>query len=140
MIDLSNYSVQDEFTALPAGEYEASIFNVEMTQSKSGNQMLKVTFKPVDGAFKNYQVFDHFVIGNQVAMERLRTVSEYIGLGEQLDPDKMRGKRLIIKTKIDAEGYAKVKGFKRLETKQAAPAQAQAEASEESQVKPPWES
>lgn len=104
-IDLSKYELQEEFPTLPAGEYDVSIQKVELKDSKSGNKMLVIDFKPVADDFRRYMVRDYFTLGLQVAMERLKSLSHAAGLGDKLDADKLQGQQVKIKTKVEEDDF-----------------------------------
>ena len=57
---------RDSFEPIPAGMYQAMIEDSEVVPTKSGSgQMLKLTWKVIDGEFKGRLVFDRINIQNQ---------------------------------------------------------------------------
>lgn len=104
-IDLSKYELQEEFPTLPAGTYPVAITKVELKESKSGNKMVVVDFKPTGADFKRYMVRDYFTLGLQVAMERLKAVAHATGLGDKLEIERLQGKQLTIKTSVEEDSY-----------------------------------
>ena len=53
---------QTEFGLIPPGEYEAIVFECELTKSKAQNPMFKVTYKIIEGDFENRRVWDYVTL------------------------------------------------------------------------------
>lgn len=50
------------FKPVPAGEYLVEVANVEVTESKSGDPMLKVQYKIAEGEYAGRTVFDNIML------------------------------------------------------------------------------
>lgn len=61
-----------EFTALPKGEYECIVEDVEFKFSKNGAPMLTWKFKVVDGEFAKRILFNHTVLNNDFGIAMLK--------------------------------------------------------------------
>ena len=105
--DLSKYQAQGSFDPLPPGDYTVTIYDTEIKQSRSGNNMVKVTLKVTDGALAGRMVWDQYVLGNEVAMKRLKSLAvagkhphpDFIR-----DTDELHGLNLGIRVKIEDKG------------------------------------
>ena len=53
---------QTEFGLIPPGEYEAIVYECELTKSKTQNPMFKVTYKIIEGDFENRRVWDYVTL------------------------------------------------------------------------------
>lgn len=120
-LSLVNVQAQESYSPLPAGEYPVKVTDTEVKNSKAGNVMLNVTFTVEDGhQFSGRKVFDNFVVSNEVAMKRLKSMAV---AGKHPHPDfiqdseELHGLRLVIRVKIEdgGDGYGpknKISAFK----------------------------
>jgi len=95
--DLTNYD--SSFEPLPAGEYVATIEDSEIKESKTGNQYILWTFR-----VQNRKIWEIMVIGQQIAMERLKNLA--ISCGHKNpnyieDTEELHGLQCIVKLKIE---------------------------------------
>lgn len=105
--DLSRYQAQTSFDPLPPGDYLVTVFDTEIKQSKSGNNMVKVTLKVTDGPLAGRMIWDQYVLGNEVAMKRLKALAvagkhphpDFIK-----DTDELHGLKLGIRVKVEDKG------------------------------------
>jgi len=76
--DLSQYSAQD-FTPIPAGEYDFEINDTQVADTKTGKRMIKASCKVLGPTQIGRVVFENFLIGQEVAMIRLKTMATMAG-------------------------------------------------------------
>jgi hypothetical protein len=58
---------------IPAGIYNVIVDKVEVTQSRAGNDMIKLGFKIIDGPYRGRMVFMNYMMsGNEKAVEIAR--------------------------------------------------------------------
>jgi hypothetical protein len=152
---LEGYQEQDEFTPIPPGEYEVQIVDSDVTLAKSsGNKMAVFTFSVIGPTHQNRKLFDRFVIGNDVAMSRLKTMAKVAGHKNPnfiKDTEELHGGKLRVRVKIEEarDGYdAKnvIQSFKPLNgltspvQESPAPPQSQPQAEKpKTQQKFPWD-
>jgi hypothetical protein len=104
--NLQNVQAQD-FTPIPPGAYKSVVINSEVTQAKSGNTMLKVTFMVADGGPHNgRQVFEQFVLSSTVAMSRLKSLALCAGHPNPdyiQDSEELHGLEVVINVKLEID-------------------------------------
>ena len=127
--DLSKVQTQT-YDPIPPGEYTVQVTDSSVAMTKSSNKpMLKVTYTVRGGPFNGRKVFDNFLIGNEVAMSRMKTLAT---VGGHLHPDmindsdELHGMELIIGVKLKKEegNYPpgnSVSHFKKIEGKALPP-------------------
>ena len=89
---------QDSFDPIPAGMYQAMIEDSEVVPTKSGSgQMLKLTWKVIDGEFKGRLVFDRLNIQNQnpkaeeIGQRQLSTLCHAVGVLQLKTSEQLHG-------------------------------------------------
>ena len=101
---------ENNYGAVPAGEYVATIASAELKATKAGDgQYINTRYKIVDGEFKGRSFFDLINISNpnpqsvEIGLARLNTIIECGGLHEIQDSDQLVG--IIIKAILTVEQY-----------------------------------
>lgn len=74
-IDWGSIPTATDYSAIPAGMYNAQITKAEVVDTKTGGQMLKMTFSILDGKYASRLIFTQFNIKNA------NPVAQQIGLG-----------------------------------------------------------
>ena len=89
---------QDSFEPIPAGMYQALIDESEVVSTKSGSgQMLKLTWKVLEGEFKGRLVFDRLNIQNQnpkaeeIGQRQLSTLCHAVGVLQLKTSEQLHG-------------------------------------------------
>lgn len=107
-LDFSNVE-GGNFDPVPAGDYLVEIEKFEETTSTSGNQMIKATFKIVEGEYEGRKIFDNYVL-NQNSLWKLKSL--FVALGEdvsgmaEFSPDDFVGKKFLATVSIEeSAGY-----------------------------------
>jgi len=121
--DLSQTKEQQSFDPVPPGDYHVTIIDSVVVETKTpGKHMLKVVFSVVDGPFAERKIFDNFVLGNEAAMSRMKSMaiaSQHKSPDFIQDSEELHGLKLIIKVKVSTDpGYPpqnKITRFKKLE-------------------------
>ena len=77
-----NYDPKDATNCLPAGEYDATLANVEEKRSKAGNPMLELTYA-VYGGGREVRIRDYVV--NPSGIYRLRNLARALGKEDEFN-------------------------------------------------------
>ena len=106
----------------PAGDYTLAAAMYEDTQSKAGNEMIKVEFNVVGPSYAGRKIGEYFVLNNQVGVSRLKGFIGATGqdVSQTLNTDMLRaamGKQFTGSVKVEAgkDGNGpsnKIAGFK----------------------------
>lgn len=118
--NLSNYSTQD-FEPIPPGEYDFEINDTDVVDTKTGKRMVKVSCRVIGPTHAGRIVFENFVLGNDIAMSRLKTLATMCGHPRPdyiQDTQELHGLRFRGNVGIrESEGYApqnQIKSFKKI--------------------------
>lgn len=122
--DLSKVQTQT-YDPIPPGEYIVKVTDSAVAMTKTtGKPMLKITYTVSSGPFTGRKVFDNFLIGNEIAMSRMKTLATVGGHRHPdmiNDSDELHGLELIITVKLKNDpNYPpanSVTSFKKLENK-----------------------
>jgi len=141
----------NDFAPLPAGEYVATIKNVELCQTKNGmGQYLKLKLQIEAPTHTGRVVFSNLNIRNQseaaqnIGRAQLGTIMRVAGLAELVDPDQLIGITLGIKLSIREaqngyEAQNEVKAYKALQGSAPPPVSVSSPAAKKSAAgTPPW--
>lgn len=125
--DLSSYTNQD-FDPIPPGEYDFEINDSDVVDTKTGKRMIKVSCKVLGPTHSGRIVFENFVIGQDVAMSRLKTLATVGGHPRPdfiQDTQELHGLRFRGNVGIrESEGYSpqnSIKSFKKIPGTSPAP-------------------
>lgn len=122
------------FEALPAGDYPAIITASEMKQTKAGDgSYLALTIELQGNGATGRRVWHNLNIQNknaqamEISQKHLKEICDAIGLQGIGDSAEMHNKPLVVKLGAKLDNYSgemrnDVKGFKKLNTTNAAPA------------------
>lgn len=112
----------NNYDAIPAGMYEATIANAEIKDSKSGGKYINVRYDITGPAHIGRVVFGMITIANanpkaeEVGRQQLGELIRAIGLDKLADTDQLIGGSLIIKLDVkESEKYGsqnRVRGFR----------------------------
>lgn len=105
MINLDFSSVKSSsFEVLPAGDYTLEIDNVEEQTSKSGNQMLRITYKVAEGEHAGRLLFEYYVL-TENALWKLQELFVALGIEANGDvsftPDDLVGQHITGEIEIE---------------------------------------
>ena len=121
-----------DFPEIPEGEYEVSVINMELGQSKKGDPMLKIQFQIVDGEFEKNLIFYNGVMQPQNDKgfgfqthrnnEMLRSLwdceaddvkftgfADYANLVDEIFSDIEDSFEYVLEKKVDKKGYDQYK-------------------------------
>lgn len=153
-LDLSNIEAMDDFSPVPPGEYVVTVADSEVTHSKAGNLMATLTYEILGPTHAGRRIWDHYVIKNEVAMKRLKSMAQAAGHRNPnfiRDTEELHGLRCIVRVTVEEQdGYApknKITAFKPLEKQAATPPPASPAVSptpppqqrQQRKSVPPWE-
>lgn len=122
--DASKVDPQDSFDPVPLGEYKAIIESSEMKPTKNNaGSYLQLTFKIIDGDYKNRLIFDRLNLNNQnqttveIAQRALSAICHAVNVLHPKDSAELHNKPLIIKVGIrkgtgDYSDQNEIKGYK----------------------------
>lgn len=112
----------NNYDAIPAGMYEATIANAEIKDTKSGGKYINVRYDITGPAHIGRVVFGMITIANanpkaeEVGRQQLGELIRAIGLDKLADTDQLIGESLIIKLDVEeSEKYGsqnRVRGFR----------------------------
>lgn len=96
--DSNTVAPQEEFAPLPAGLYTAMITESEVVPTKAGTgQMLKLTWKVVEGPLANRLIFDRLNVVNanptaeQIGQRQLSALCHAVGVLQMQDTEQLHG-------------------------------------------------
>ena len=98
----------DDYSVVPAGEYNSQIVKSEVVKTKAGTgTLLKLQFKIIDGKFKGRIVFGQYNIENpneqavQISRKQMKTLCDAIGKPDGVeDSNEMHNIPLAIKVGV----------------------------------------
>jgi len=97
---VTNELPDNEFTPLPAGEYNLLIVDTDMKETSTGGQMLVVNMDVLDGPSKGRKLTDRLNLVNKnekaqnIAYAALKSIFKAIGVDSTDNSDVMHGKRV----------------------------------------------
>jgi len=108
--DASNVPEQQEFSALPEGQYVVIATASEMKPTKSGTgQFLQVTFEVLDGPQKGRKVWSRMNLVNQnqtavdIAQRELGAICRAVGVIKPKDSSELHNKPLHITVAVEID-------------------------------------
>ena len=122
-MDLSSFEMlDDQFSPLPAGEYEAVVEKIETKLSAKGDEYLAMTLNVVDDSGQGRKIFDNFHLWNpsaqavEISQRRMGALFKASGFPTMGPTDDLLGKQVKVRVKVrDADnGYDasnEVKGY-----------------------------
>jgi len=91
-----------DFTPFPAGQYALRILEVQETQSKAGNDMLKVAMEVADGPHESRRVWDYVVPSNSFGVAKLKNLCLGCGLVTVTSAADLEGHVVQAKVKVES--------------------------------------
>jgi len=122
--DATAVEPQQDFQALPAGEYLVHVKDSEMKQTKAGTgEYLQLTFEVLEGQAKGRLIFDRMNLRNlnqvavQIGQQHLSSLCRAIGVMHVKDSSDLHNKPVIIRLSVkrgdgNYEDSNDVKAFK----------------------------
>lgn len=108
--DATQVPEQQEFTALPAGQYVAIITGSEEKVTKAGTgKYLQLTFEVMDGQFKGRKLWDRLNLWNQnqtakdIAQRALGAICRALGVLRPNDSAELHNKPLLITVDVELD-------------------------------------
>jgi hypothetical protein len=108
--NLEGYQEQDDFSPVPPGEYLVKVIDSAVREAKtSGNRLAEFAFEIQGPEYRNRKIWDRYVLGNEVAMSRLKTLAKSIGHRNPnfiRDTEELHGGMCRVRVKIEEQnGY-----------------------------------
>ncbi len=134
-MNMSNVEPDAGFDPIPPGEYQLQVVDSDVKTSSGGNLMAVFTYEVVGEQYAGRKLFDHFVLNNDIATKRLKSLCVACGhpnpdfLG---NTEELHGKTFLAKVKIERDKSGKyddqnkVSTYKPPQAGQGAPAPAAA--------------
>lgn len=150
-LDLSGVEAMDDFGPVPPGDYDITVANAEISYSRAGNRMAVLTFEIVGPTHAGRKIWEHFVLHNDVAKRRLKSLVQAGGLPNPnfiRNVEDLHGLRFVGRVAIEEqEGYSPkntITHFKPIQGSRAAPASTKTAPTQQKQTQqrksvPPWE-
>jgi len=142
---------EQNFEALPAGWYTASISQADVDQTKSGGQMIKLRWDILGPTHQGRVVFGNINIQNanpeaqRIGLEQLNQLLTAAGIIDLDDTDQLISVTVLIKLSVKESEYQgekqirnEVKGYKALESGGAPMPAAKAPSAASAGSTPPW--
>ena len=113
-MDLSSFKMlNDEYSPLPAGVYEAEVEKIETRTSIKGDEYLALTFNVVEDGAVGRKIFDNFHLWNpsaqavEISQRRMSSLFKAAGFPTMGPTDDLLGKQIKVRVKVkDADnGY-----------------------------------
>jgi len=108
--DASTIPEQQEFTALPEGDYVAIATHSEMKPTKSGTgQYLQFTYEVLDGAHKGRKIFDRMNLVNpnqtavEIAQRALASLCKAVGVMKPNDSAELHNKPFMVSLAVEVD-------------------------------------
>ena len=102
--DANKVDPQEEFKAIPAGEYVAAIVKSEMKPTKKGNgSFLELTFQILDGPHKNRKIWERLNLDNpnadavKIAKSQLSAICRAVNCMTPQDSSQLHDSPMVIK-------------------------------------------
>lgn len=109
-LSANDITEQSSYEPLPAGNYVTSVFNVELTEVKSGENagkpQYKVQLKVQDGQFENRRLFTYLPLYSGKAFWKSQAFFEALGYEMSAGnftvptPNELAGKQIVAKVKV----------------------------------------
>ena len=106
-MDLSSFEMlNDEFSPLPAGEYEAVVEKIETKISAKGDEYLAMTLSVVEDDVLNRKVFDNFHLWNQntkaveISQRRMGALFKAAGFPTMGPTNDLLGQQVKVRVKV----------------------------------------
>ena len=141
--DATQVAPAGDRTAIPAGEYKASVINSEMKPTKDGKgQFLEIVLEIVDGQHKGRRLWDRLNLVNsnaqavEIAKSTLSAICHATGIMQPKDSGQLHNIPMLVRVacrQYNGDTTNEVKGYKKLST------QANVTASSVATEKAPWE-
>lgn len=90
-----------DFQPFPAGVYTLRILEATETQSKAGNEMLKLALEVAEGEHENRRVWDYITPSNQYGLAKLKGLCLSAGLMTVTGTADLEGQLVRAKIKIE---------------------------------------
>jgi hypothetical protein len=108
--NLEGYQEQDDFSPVPPGEYLVKVVDSAVREAKtSSNRLAEFVFEIQGPEYRNRRIWDRYVLGNDVAMSRLKTLAKCIGHRNPnfiRDTEELHGGMCRVRVKIEEQsGY-----------------------------------
>ena len=113
-MDLSSFEIlNDEFSPLPAGTYEAEIEKIETKTSVNDDEYLALTFNVVEDGAVCRKLFDNFHLWNpnpkaiEISQRRMGALFKAAGFPTMGPTDDLLGRQVKVRVKVReaANGY-----------------------------------
>lgn len=108
--DSTAVAPQEEFAPLPAGLYTAMITDSEVVPTKAGTgQMLKLTWKVIEGPLANRLIFDRINVVNQspkaeeIGQRQLSALCHAVGVLQMKDTEQLHGIPCTVRVAISVD-------------------------------------
>jgi len=108
--DASQVPEQQEFSALPEGQYVVIATASEMKPTKNGNgQFLQFTFEVVDGPMKGRKVWSRLNLVNQnetavdIAKRELGAICRAVGIIKPSDSAELHNKPILVTVAVEVD-------------------------------------
>lgn len=108
--DSTTVAPQEEFTPLPAGLYTAMITESEVVPTKAGTgQVLKLTWKVIEGPLANRLIFDRLNVVNQspraeeIGQRQLSALCHAVGVLQMKNTEQLHGIPCTVRVAISVD-------------------------------------
>lgn len=105
-MNMSNVDPDAGFDPIPPGEYQLQVVDSDVKESSNGNLMAVFTYEVVGEQYGGRKIFDHFVLGNDIALKRLKSLCVACGHPNPdflANTEELHGKVFLAKVKIERD-------------------------------------
>ena len=110
VIKMNLDTINEGFTPIRAGEYEASVFEVEKKTFRSGNKGYAVTYNIAEGPYQGRKIFDNIVLTEAAYWKLGQFYKAVTGQSGEVEIDTNQlpqfvGKRVLLSVKVEEQTY-----------------------------------
>jgi hypothetical protein len=109
--DKYDNSPDGDFASIPPGNYMCAVKETDVTESKSGRPMVKVTLEITGPQFAGRLLWDYFVTNHEVGVNRFVSLLRAVGCTKPVDEQSpasvhnaLQGRVVEVKTKSEEYG------------------------------------
>lgn len=110
VIKMNLDTINEGFTPIPEGEYEAYVFEVEKKTFRSGNEGYAVTYNIAEGPYQGRKIFDNIVLTEAAYWKLGQFYKAVTGQSGEVEIDTNQlpqfvGKRVLLSVKVEEQTY-----------------------------------
>lgn len=102
--------INEGFSPIPEGDYEAYVYDIERTKFTTGSEGFKITYNIADGPYQGRKIFDNIVLTEAAQWKLGQFYKAVTGASGVVDIDistipSFVGKRVLLSVKVEEQTY-----------------------------------